>query len=96
MISNIQAIFYTIIHVGSNTENESFITSTSRGSFLSLSAAREELAKQISEEKSRIPTEYDCEERGEDFWMSYQDGFAAAAYTRLEIVTTTLNLERSA
>ena len=91
-----QTVLYTIIHASSHPENRDFTAATSKGSFLSLSAAREELAKQISVEKAKIPTEYDCEERGEDFWMSYQDGFAAAAYTRLEIVTTTLHLERSA
>ena len=55
-----------------------------------------ELAKQIEARRAAIPNNYDCEERGDNFWTMYQDGFAAAAYSKLEIVPTTLNLERSA
>ena len=62
-----------------------------RGSYQTLAAARTELEKQISAEKKLISTDYDCEEYGEDFWEVYQDGFAAAAYSRLEIVPAMLH-----
>lgn len=87
---------YTIIHAASNSENGCFAVSKARGSFLSLAAARKELERQIAAEKVLLPADYDCEEQGEDFWMRYQDGFAAAAYSKLEIVPTTLDLGRSA
>ena len=61
------------------------------GSYQTLAAARKELKKQIQEEKKVIPADYDCEERGEDFWEMYQDGFAAAAFSRLEIVPAMLH-----
>ena len=42
------------------------------------------LEKQIEAERNEAPRDYDCEKQGENYWMRYQDGFAAAAYTRLE------------
>ena len=62
-----------------------------RGSYQILAAARRELEKQIQAEKKVVPTDYDCEELGEDFWEMYQDGFAAAAFSRLEIVPAMLH-----
>lgn len=85
---------YTIIHAASNTEDGRFCISKARGSYLSLAAARRELKKQITAERKLLPREYDCEEYGEDFWEMYQDGFAAAAYSRLEIVPAMLCDER--
>ena len=61
------------------------------GSYQTLGAARKELERQIQEEKKVVPADYDCEDQGEDFWMRYQDGFAAAAYSRLEIVPAMLH-----
>ena len=61
------------------------------GSYQTLSAARRELEKQIQAEKKSAPAGYDCEEYGEDFWEVYQDGFAAAAFSRLEIVPAMLH-----
>ena len=90
------ATIYTILYVSSDAEEGEFIVSKSMGAYLTLDAARKELAKQIAARKKTIPANYDCEERGDNFWTMYQDGFAAAAYSKLEIVPTTLNLERSA
>ena len=61
------------------------------GSYQTLDAAREELKKQILAEKNAVSADYDCEEYGEDFWEVYQDGFAAAAFSRLEIVPAMLH-----
>ena len=61
------------------------------GSYQTLDAAREELKKQILAEKNVVSADYDCEEQGENFWEMYQDGFAAAAYSRLEIVPAMLH-----
>lgn len=87
---------YTIIHAAANTEDGCFAASRARGSFLSLTAARQELEKQIAVEKRMVPSDYDCEEQTEDRWMVYQDGLAAAAYSKLEIVPTTIDLRRTA
>ena len=75
---------YTIVHA---TPQQM----VGRGSYQTLAAARKELEKQISAEKELIPADYDCEEKGEDFWEMYQDGYAAAAYSRLEIVPAMLH-----
>lgn len=95
-MQNKTATIYTILYVSSDAEEGEFIVSKSTGAYLTLDAARKELAKQIEAKKKTIPNNYDCEEQGDDFWTMYQDGFAAAAYSKLEIVPTILNLERSA
>ena len=61
------------------------------GSYQTLDAARKELEKQIQVERNVVPADYDCEEYGEDFWEVYQDGFAAAAFSRFEIVPAMLH-----
>ena len=93
---NHEPTVYTIIHSVANTANGCFAISTAKGSFLSLAVARKELVKQIAAERKLLPEDYDCEEYSDDFWMMYQDGFAAAAYSKLEIVPAVLCLERSA
>ena len=75
---------YTIIHITPQRM-------VGRGSYQTLAAARRELEKQIQAEKESAPADYDCEEQGEDFWEMYQDGFAAAAFSRLEIVPAMLH-----
>ena len=95
-MQNQTATIYTILYVSSDAEEGEFIVSKSTGAYLTLDAARKELARQIEAKKESIPDNYDCEERGDNYWTMYQDGFAAAAYSKLEIVPTTLNLERSA
>ena len=82
---------YTIIHTSSETQNGQLSATKGKGSYQTLAAARSELKKQIAEEKQLIPDEYDCEEQGEDYWMRYQDGYAAAAFSRLEIVPAMLH-----
>ena len=75
---------YTIVHLTpQKTEG--------RGCYQTLAAAREELKKQIEAEQEVVPTDYDCEELGDDYWERYQDGYAAAAFSRLEIVPTMLH-----
>lgn len=93
---NQTATIYTILYVSSDAEDGDFIVSKSTGAYLTLDAARKELERQIEVKRAAIPDNYDCEERGDNFWTMYQDGFAAAAYSKLEIIPTTLNLERSA
>lgn len=75
---------YTIIHA---TPQQM----VGRGSYQTLAAARKELKRQIRVEREVVPVDYDCEEQGEDFWERYQDGYAAAAFSRLEIVPAMLH-----
>ena len=87
---------YTIIHTSSESQNGQIAAIEGRGSYQTLDDARSELEKQIAAEKHLIPMEYDCEEQGEDYWMRYQDGFAAAAFSRLEIVPAVLHYRECA
>ena len=80
---------YTIVHA---TPQQM----VGRGSYQTLAAAQKELEKQIRAEKKVVPADYDCEEMGEDFWEVYQDGYAAAAYSRLEIIPAMLHYGRDA
>ena len=75
---------YTIIHATPQQME-------GRGSYQTLAAARRELKKQIQSERIVVPSDYDCEEQGEDYWEMYQDGYAAAAFSRLEIVPAMLH-----
>ena len=90
------ATLYIILHSASTGGEGNFTVTKSRGLYPSLATARRELRKLVETESKMTPLEYDCEDQGEDYWMKYQDGFAAAAYTRLEIVPTTLDLGRTA
>ena len=90
------ATLYLIIYSAATIEGSDFAMTKSRGLYPSLAAARSELEKQIEAERKVTPVELDCEDQGEDFWVRYQDGFAAAAYTRLEIIPATLDLGRTA
>ena len=75
------ATLYLIVYTGSTVDAGDFTVTKSRGLDPSLATARRELEKQIEAERKVIPMECDCEDQGEDYWMSYQDGVAAAAYT---------------
>lgn len=90
------AILYIILYSASTVKEDNFTVTKSRGLYPSLAAARRELEKQIEAERKVTPMDYDCEDQDEDYWMRYQDGFAAAAYTRLEIIPATLDLGRTA
>ena len=86
---------YTIVYAAADSDKGGYPISEARGSYLSLAFAREELERQITAEKAELDDRYDCEERNGDYWEMYQDGYAAAAYSRLQILATTLHPERS-
>ena len=44
----------------------------------------------IEVEKERLDKRYDSEESGEDYWEAYQEGYATALFTRLEVVSSDL------
>ena len=43
-------------------------------------------------EKDELDYRYDSMESSEDHWEAFQDGYAAALFTRLEIASSTLHL----
>lgn len=81
---------YTIIRTGADADHGSFLDPTPEGSYLSLERAKLALEKLITAEKEELDNRYDCEERGENYWEAYQDGYAAALFSRLEILRSPL------
>lgn len=83
---------YTIVRSGVDVDRGSFPTPTAEGSFFSLLRAKAELQKLICAEKEELDDRYDCEAQDEEFWEMYQDGNAAALFSRLEILSSKLAL----
>lgn len=82
---------YTIITTSVDSDLGCFQDPTPAGSFFSLQRAQEELARLIAEEKETLDTErYDSEEQSDTVWYTYLDGYAAARFIRIEIVTSLL------
>lgn len=91
-----QIMVYTIVSTGADADRGFFPDPSTRGSYLSLVLAREELERLIIEEKDELDDRYDKEERGEDHWEMFQDGYAAALFSRLEILSSELHCEKGA
>lgn len=89
MIEN-QVMVYIIISTGVDADRGFFPNPSTRGSYLSLERAREELDRLITEEKDELDDRYDKEDRGENYWEMYQDGYAADLFSRLEILPSQL------
>ena len=83
---------YTIVRTGTDADRGLFPDPQTEGSFLSRRRARAELNKLIEAEKDELDDRYDSMESSEDHWEAFQDGYAAALFTRLEIVSSTLHL----
>ncbi len=84
---------YTIVSTGVDADRGFFPDPSTRGSYLSLKRAREELERLIIEEKDELDDRYDKEDRGEDYWEMFQNGYAAALFSRLEILSSELCCE---
>ena len=89
--NNVQPVqLYTIIRSGDDADRGIFTNPYSEGSFFSRERAIERLAQLVEEEKAGLSEHLDCIEDGEDFWGAYEEGYAAAHFVRLEIVTSEL------
>lgn len=81
---------YTIISTGVDSDRGHFPAPQTEGSFLDLQRARNKLNQLIETEKEELDDRYDREERTEDCWETYMDGYAAALFSRIEILTSYL------
>lgn len=79
---------YTIVMTSANADHGLFQNPTPNGSFLSFDKAKRRLEELIAEEKSSLDSRYDTEERENTAWEMYEDGYAAACFVRIEIVTS--------
>lgn len=82
---------YTIVHTMTDIDKGIFVSPCARASYLSLAAARAEMELEIAEERALLDARYDHEERGSDYWEISQDGYGAAGFSRIEILTTKLH-----
>lgn len=87
-------MIYTIVSTGADADKGFFPDPQVQGSYLGIQKAREELNRLVEEEKENLDNRYDCEERSEDHWEAYMDGYAAACFSRIEILTSRL-MDRS-
>lgn len=88
---NQSIMIYTIVYTAADADRGKFINPEARGSFLSLASAHQELERQITEEKAVLDSRYDREDRGSDYWEMYQDGYAAASFSRIKILAAALH-----
>lgn len=81
---------YTIIRSGADADRGILNSPYSEGSFFSEERAGRELARLVEEEMKTLSESYDKIEEGDVFWEACEEGYAAAHFTRLEIVTSEL------
>lgn len=81
---------YTIVHTSVDADRGSFPDPLGMGSYTDQQTARDELWRLVEKEKEEMDIHFDPdlyrEEYGDDFWEAYQDGYAAAWFTRYQIL----------
>lgn len=81
---------YTILKTSVDADRGLFPDPSAEGSYLSIEKAREKMAELVELEEVSLDSRYDRVNREDDVWEAYQDGYAAACCSRIEIVTSTL------
>ena len=84
---------FTIVHTAADADHGVFQDPVNYGSFLSRESARKVMASLVEEEKERLSPRYDTVEEDEDRWETYEDGYAAARFSRFEILSSALRFE---
>lgn len=79
---------HTIVMTSADADQGHFQAPTPCGSYLSFEKAQHRFEELIAEEKSNLNSRYDTENREDTVWEMYEDGYAAACFVRLEIVTS--------
>lgn len=87
---------YTIVHTSVDADRGSFPDPLGMGSYEEQQMARKELWRLVEKEKNEMDIHFDPskyrEECGDDFWEAYQEGYAAAWFTRFQILECPLYL----
>ena len=79
---------HTIVMTSANADHGLFQDPTPNGSYLSFEEAQHRFEELIAKEKSNLSSRYNTEKREETVWEMYEDGYAAACFVRIEIVTS--------
>lgn len=83
---------YTLIITSADTDRGNFPTPDTIGSYLNLHRAQTEMERWIRSQKEQLDTRYDTIERDSSHWEAYQDGYGAACYVRIDLVSTALDV----
>ena len=87
---------YTLVETGVDADRGCFPSPSTMGSYLTLSRAQMELAALIAEKKETLDDRYNREERGDDHWEAFEEGYAAARFVRIDILPSELSLAPAA
>ena len=83
------------MHTAVDADHGEFPGPVNYGSFLSYAKAKDVMASLIEAEKEKLSSRYDTVESDENAWEAYEDGYAAARFTRFEILTSELQINDS-
>ena len=86
---------YTIVHTAADADHGEFPDPVHYGSFLFRAEAKDFMASLIKEEKERLSPRYDTVNEDGDVWEAYEDGYAAARFSRFEIFSSELHMDDS-
>ncbi len=81
---------YTIVSSGVDLHRGFFPTPEAEGTYISLESAQKELDRLITMRKTELDDRYNREERGKDFWETYQGDEAASCFSRFDILSSEL------
>ena len=82
---------YSIVHSAADADRGCFPSPEILGTYLSKDQARVAMSLLILEEKRLLSPRYDTVEEDTDKWEAFQNGYAAALYSRFEIVPSQLH-----
>lgn len=91
---------YTIIHTGVDADRGSFPNPDALGSYSSLAQAQKALRLLVEQEKET--RDFHCDEESyqeeydDTYWEAYENGYAAANFSRFDIVTTQIFVDNAA
>lgn len=89
---------FSIVHTSADADHGEFPQPRLEGSFLSLEQARDAMRRLVKAESennlSPLCKENCCIDAGSDYWEAYEDGYAAACFSRYDIVGSELALGR--
>jgi len=84
---------YILLYIATDADKCYFQDPEILGCYLSLQDAQKSLENLSAQIKDEMDERYDQEERDETCWLMYQEGYAAACYSRLEILTSELDIK---
>ncbi len=84
---------YTIVRTAIDEDRGFLPDPAIEGSYCSRTRALTNLERLIKAEKEELDERYNCENRGEDFWEMYSDGYYSSLFSRIEVLASELEME---